>query len=163
MNKPPVTKISEQDFEVLLDNLEEIIVRRSKPGASTMSHSLHEARRALINAARIGVDSSPSVLDYFASGLRRAMITQLASDEMDNPWAIDVTAFVKKTAHATFANFAIVQSDVEIIAKKTRERVPNIPFEVKGVTHFDGTDHGRQQAAELKGVLEDCTIDYVTR
>jgi len=68
-------KVSQKDFELLLDELENVVAQCSKPGASTMNHALHEARQALIEAARRGVDDSdPAVTptDY-----RRALVQSL--------------------------------------------------------------------------------------
>ncbi|MNU19495.1 hypothetical protein D3C71_77230 [compost metagenome] len=79
-------KVSEKDFELLLDELEDVIVQRGKPGASTMHAALHRVRSALLNAAKLGVSGDVpeaiSDLDY-----RQAVALALctAGFSADNP------------------------------------------------------------------------------
>lgn len=69
-------KVSEADFDKLLEEYEYVIVARGKPGASTMHAALHKVRQALLEAARRGVDDSePAVTE---ESYRQALVESLA-------------------------------------------------------------------------------------
>jgi hypothetical protein len=80
--KTKTDKVSETDFELLLDELESVIVARSRPGASTMNDALHRARTALLRAAQIGVDDSAGLVNEV--NYRRALV-QALSEEIAGP------------------------------------------------------------------------------
>ncbi len=71
------TKFSVKDFETLLDNYEHWVRKSAKPGNGTCNHALHEARQALINAAKLGVDDVDRFLT--PARYRAALVTALTA------------------------------------------------------------------------------------
>lgn len=98
--KTQTGKVSETDFELLLDELESVIVARSKPGASTMNDALHRARTALLRAAQIGVNDSEGLVSEV--NYRRALVQALSEEITGSPgtalfpWVVGTDAGVQK-------------------------------------------------------------------
>jgi hypothetical protein len=98
--KTKTGKISKDDFELLLDELESLTAARSKPGASTMNDALHRARTALLRAAQIGVDDSEGLVNEL--NYRRALV-QALNEEITGapgvalfPWVVGTQNGVPK-------------------------------------------------------------------
>jgi hypothetical protein len=168
---PAPEKISIEDFEFLLDNYESVIVRRSQPGSSTMNHARHEARRALINAAKIGLGGNKSLIEEFAGVLRRAMVKELAHAQLhfkrgEQFIVLEPKKFIAEEARKVFANYAVTNKDIERIRSKALEGMRGYEdyLTEEGNYRFNlSVSHQHQAYQLLHSALLNATIIEVTR